>query len=123
MSDEIKGSESSIEEQKQKTQEVLDQKKKEKEIIRKKLEERGVKQFSLAEHEAMKAKQARKGRFKLPTHLKIILRTPFLIIFCCGVIIIPYMLYLIATGKPKEVKPETEQSSTYRENGSKITEE
>ena len=73
-----------------------------KEELNKKYKERGFQKMSLAEYQALQAKKSKKFRFSLPTHFKIVLSTPFLIIFCCGVLIIPYGIYLIMTGKPAD---------------------
>ena len=57
---------------------------------------KGAQQLTYAEYQALKTKNS-KPRFTIPPFVKFILGTPFIIIFCCGVIFIPYMLYIIAT--------------------------
>ena len=70
---------------------------------------KGAQQMTYAEYQALKAK-SNKPKFTIPPVVKFILGTPFIIIFCCGILFIPYMLYTIATSPsapaPKD-KPET----------------
>lgn len=70
---------------------------------------KGAQQITYAEYQALKAKNSRR-RFIIPPFVKFILGTPFIIVFCCGLVFIPYILYLIATSPsapaPKD-KPET----------------
>ena len=73
---------------------------------------RGYQQLSWKEYQALQEKkQARKG-LKIPIHLKLILGTPFLILFCYGIFFIPWMLYLIATS-PSAPAPADENPKTY----------
>ena len=52
------------------------------------------KKISLAEHEALKAKQAKKS-FNIPRPLQFILATPLVIFFCFGIILVPMMLFSV----------------------------
>jgi len=76
------------------------------ETLKKKYKERGFQQLSLAEYYAMKKKAQRK-KIQIPVHIKIIIATPFLIVFCFGVFFLPYMLYVIATTPMQS--PDTEE--------------
>ena len=69
---------------------------------------KGAQQMTYDEYLALQEKK-NKPKFKVPPALKFILGTPFIIIFCCGIVFIPYMLYLILTSPsapPPEDKPE-----------------
>lgn len=57
---------------------------------------KGAQQMTYAEYQAYKAK-SNKPKFTIPPVIKFILGTPFIIIFCGGIVFIPYMLYTIAT--------------------------
>jgi hypothetical protein len=75
----------------------------------KKYKERGFQQLSLAEYESLKARKSKRALFRLPLHMKLILATPFLVIFCLGIYFIPYILYLVTTSpdaNPKDYKTE-----------------
>ena len=74
--------------------------------------DRGFQQLSWKEYQAQKEKQqARKG-FKIPIHIKVILGTPFLILFCYGIFFIPWMLYLIISS-PSAPAPADGSPKTY----------
>lgn len=59
--------------------------------------DRGFQQMSWEEYKAQQEKNKSKKKFQVPTHVKFILGTPFLLLFCYGIFFIPWMLYLIAT--------------------------
>ena len=59
---------------------------------------KGKKQLSLAEYKLLQTRKARKPGFKIPAPAKLILATPFIIIFCCGLVFIPYIIYLTFAG-------------------------
>jgi hypothetical protein len=59
--------------------------------------DKGFQKISYKEYEALRNKK--KPAKKIPAHIQLILGTPFLIICCFGLIFIPYMLFVIATGK------------------------
>lgn len=68
--------------------------------------------MSYKEYMALKAKEAQKKKGKkLPLPLVIFLLTPFLIIFCFGLIYLPFLIYQIITGKPS-TEPQTTTSSS-----------
>jgi len=54
-------------------------------------------QQSLEEYLLLKKMQEQRKAFKMPAVLKLILATPFILLFCAGLIFIPYMLYLFFT--------------------------
>ena len=68
-----------------------------------------IEKISLAEYEAIKAKEAKRFKLKIPASVKWIIITPFLIIFCCGLFLIPYLLYLIATSPETAKKADKER--------------
>jgi len=88
------------------------------EALKKKYKQKGAQQLTLAEYLANK-KKAKKRKGQIPTHIKIILATPFLIIFCFGIFFIPYMLYLIATSPLAPENPDKNETKT--ENPSRIS--
>ena len=59
--------------------------------------DKGFQKISYKEYEALRSKK--KTPQKIPVPIQFILGTPFLIIFCFGIFFIPYMLFVIATGK------------------------
>lgn len=77
----------------------------------KKYKTRGFQQLSLKDYEALKKKRSRRYRPKLPPHLKIILGTPFLLVFCFGLFFIPIIIYQIATGRPSEKEKSAHKAS------------
>jgi len=72
------------------------------EIRRRELNEkykaRGFQKMSLAEYNALKEKKAKQPNLKVPKVAQFILGAPFIAIFCCGLLFIPYMLVQVATG-------------------------
>ncbi len=74
---------------------------------------KGAQKTTFTEYEAAKAKSARKNtEFKIPTFVKFILGTPFVIIFLFGILFIPYIIYLILTSPSAPTpKDETENVS------------
>ncbi len=59
---------------------------------------KGAQQMTYTDYAALKAKvNPKKVKFKIPTFVKFILGTPFVIIFIFGILFIPYMIYLILT--------------------------
>jgi len=77
----------------------------EKALLKQKYKAKGCQTLSLAEYQALRAKRSRKKRAGIPIHFKFVLSTPLLIIFCFGVLFLPYIIYRIATGPfspPKE---------------------
>jgi len=82
---------------------VSDEKTKKEELNRK-YRSKGCQTLSFAEYEALRAKKSGKKRADLPAHFKVVLSTPLLIIFCFGVLFIPYIIYLVITGPYVEVK-------------------
>ena len=63
---------------------------------------KGFQKMSYKEYEALRNKK-KKPR-EIPAHIKFILSTPLLIIFCFGLFLIPYTLYAVATGKETSKK-------------------
>jgi hypothetical protein len=80
-------------------------------VLNEKYKKLGAQTLSYKEYLALKQKQQHRG-FNVPIHIKFILATPFIIIFCYGVFYIPYMLYLIATSPENHqpTKANTEQN-------------
>lgn len=77
---------------------MTDPKNKENLSLAEKYKLKGAQQTSYADYEAAKAKSNRKNaRFKIPTPVKFIVGTPFVIIFLFGLLFIPFILYLILT--------------------------
>ncbi len=72
-------------------------KNKENPTLEDKYKEKGAQQMTYAEYEALRNKNSKAPKFKIPLFLKFILGTPFIIIFCCGIVFLPYLLYLILT--------------------------
>lgn len=67
--------------------------------LQKTYQSRGIQQVSLDDYLAQKQKKGKK-KFQLPSQLKIILYTPLILIFCCGILLIPYFCYQVLTGSP-----------------------
>lgn len=82
--------------------------------MKKKPVQKPIPKISLEEYEAIKAKEAKRFKLKLPPSLKWILATPFLIIFCCGLFLIPFILYQIATSPAKSIDKEKEKTTHER---------
>ena len=88
---------------------------KNKELLAQKYRAKGFQKLSLAEYEALKTKRARKKGFSIPLHFKFILSTPLLIIFCFGILFIPYIIYVIATGPYMAPVDKEEKESSYQD--------
>ena len=89
----------------------MTEKKDEKELtLSDKYKLKGAQQYTYAEYQAAKAK-SNKPRFTISPIVKIILGTPFIIIFCAGILFIPYMLYTIATS-PSAPEPSDQTKTT-----------
>ena len=58
---------------------------------------KGFQQLSLSEYESIRREKAKKKSFKVPAAVKFILSTPLYIIFCCGLIFLPFMVYIFFT--------------------------
>ena len=68
-----------------------------KDTLRAIYQQRGFQQQPLEEYiEVRKIQEQRKG-FRLPPALQFILTTPFILLFCLGLIFIPFMFYLSFT--------------------------
>ncbi len=76
---------------------------------------KGAQQMTYADYKALQAKNKKTAKFKIPIFVKFILGTPFIIVFCCGVLFIPYILYLILTS-PSAPPTTDEAKSTYDSN-------
>ena len=87
---------------------------KNKAILKEKYQAKGCQTLSLADYEALRAKRSRKKGISIPVHFKFIFSTPLLIVFCFGVLFLPYVVYLIATGpfSPPKEKPKAEDISS-----------
>ena len=60
---------------------------------------RGFQKQNLKEYLATKKQQEERKKFKLPPAVKIVLASPIIIVFCVGLVFIPYMLYLFFVSK------------------------
>jgi len=58
---------------------------------------RGFQQQSLDDYLAVQKLQEQKKSFRMPVPLQFILTTPFILLFCLGLIFIPFMFYLFFT--------------------------
>lgn len=80
---------------------------------------RGAQSMSMAEYLALKEKNSKKPKLQIPTFVKYILGSPFIILFCAGLLFIPYILYTIATSpsapEPKDDDETSVVSSTRRQ--------
>jgi len=96
------------EEKKQLTEEEkLKEQEEYQELLARKYKEKGFQQISLDEYEKIRAKKSKKSKVQIPTHMKFILGTPLIIIFCFGIFFIPYIVYLIfisSTTPPEKEK-------------------
>lgn len=70
----------------------------------KKYQERGAQRLTLAEYHALQKKKGASP--KLSPQLRLILSTPFLIVFCFGALFLPYMVFVILTSPSAETKKE-----------------
>jgi len=80
---------------------------KEKEILQQKYKAKGCQTLSLAEYQALRAKRSHRKKSGLPAPVKFVFSTPLLIIFCFGVLFLPYIIYMIATGPFSPPKDDT----------------
>ncbi|MDP2653666.1 MAG: hypothetical protein Q8Q08_06505 [Candidatus Omnitrophota bacterium] len=62
---------------------------------------KGAQKVDYKEYLAMQRKQAQQPKFRLPVYAKILLVTPFLIIFCFGVFYIPFLIFKAASSSSK----------------------
>lgn len=69
----------------------------EKEDLSELYKKRGLKQQGLNDYMLLKKQQDQRKKFQLPTVVKLILTTPFILLFCAGLIFIPFMIYLYLT--------------------------
>lgn len=77
---------------------------------------KGAQQMTYAEYAALKEKQSKGRKFEIPIIVKFILGTPFIIVFCCGILFIPYILYLIATSpSAPPITDEPSSSTSYED--------
>jgi len=90
-------------------------KEKERQELQKKYQNRGYQSLSYKEYVQLKARQSKTKKFSVPAAIKITLSTPMILVACFGVLFIPYILYLIATGKPAEQKPQEAPKETVSE--------
>lgn len=58
---------------------------------------KGLQKQSYNDYLLLKKQQSQRKKFKLPAPIKFILATPLILLFCIGIIFIPYMLYLFFT--------------------------
>lgn len=93
----------------------IEDKAKQQKALAEKYKERGFQRVSWMEYKTLQSKSAKKYRllkkWKIPPHLKFILGTPFLIIFCFGLIFLPFMIYLVATGPSADSKKPTKKTT------------
>lgn len=61
----------------------------------------GVRKKNLKEYALLKEQQKQHNNFRLPTAVKVVLLTPLIILFCIGLLFIPYMTYLFFTSNAK----------------------
>lgn len=69
----------------------------EKETLRQAYKDRGFQQQTLKEYLAVQKLQEQRKGFRMPVALQFILTTPFILLFCLGLVFIPFMLYLFFT--------------------------
>lgn len=90
---------------------MSEKKEEDKKALAEKYKLKGAQQISYAEYEALRAKKSRVRPVKIPFFAKFIFGTPFIIIFCCGIVFLPYIIYLIATS-PSAPPPKDEVNQT-----------
>ncbi|MEW5894618.1 MAG: hypothetical protein AB1650_02500, partial [Candidatus Omnitrophota bacterium] len=68
----------------------LEEKKALEEIYKK----RGYQQQHLTDYLNFKRQEAKRKNKKIPVYLKVLSNTPFILLFCVGIVFIPYMIFL-----------------------------
>jgi len=112
------------------TQNLTDEEKEQKDLLEKKhkkFKDQGVKQMSYKEYMDLKARKSRRKKFSIPKPIKVLLHTPFVVVFIFGIFFIPYTLYLVIVNpyvgyrapRPKEIlteqqKLEKERNKIYK---------
>ncbi|HSV43671.1 MAG TPA: hypothetical protein VLJ10_03865 [Candidatus Bathyarchaeia archaeon] len=71
--------------------------------------ERGFQKLSFNEYLLVKKQQSRAKLFRLPPAIQFILTTPFIILFCAGIIFIPYITYQFISAISSQSHAETEK--------------
>lgn len=74
---------------------------------------KGSPQISLNKFEALKSRKAKRRRFKIHPHIKVILFPPLMFLLCFSLFFVPYIVYKIATGTPAPKKEEVKKSIYY----------
>lgn len=59
--------------------------------------EKGVQKQSYNDYLSLKKQQDQRKKFKLPAPIKFIIATPFVLLFCVGIVFIPFIIYLLFT--------------------------
>jgi len=100
-----------------------EQEQKEKEILSQKYRAKGFQSLSLAEYEAIRKRKNKKKNLAVPPFLKFIAGTPLIIIFIFGLIFLPWIIYMIATGpyqhwKEKDDSSRSAYDNPYKKNSS-----
>lgn len=86
-------------------------KEKERQELKQKYQNRGYQSLSYKEYLQLKTRQSKAKKLSLPAAVRITLSTPIILVACFGVFFIPYILYLIMTGKPAEPKTQEKKPS------------
>lgn len=92
---------------------MSDREQKEKEILSQKYRAKGFQSLSLSEYESIKARKNKTKKFKAPPFIKLIAGTPFVIIFIFGLLFLPWIVFVIATGPYKHWKEREDSKSSY----------
>lgn len=70
---------------------------KEGEHLQKVYKERGFQQQTFNEYLLLKKQQSERKKLRIPALIKVILTTPIILLFCLGLVFIPYIVFLFFT--------------------------
>jgi len=62
-----------------------------------KYKQKGFQKISIEEYEAMRAKKSKRRKIKIPAAIKFVGNSVSMVIFCFGIIFVPWILYYVAT--------------------------
>ncbi len=78
-----------------------------------KYRKKGFQTMSLDEYYAHKKRESRIKKMRLPNFLKWVIYTPFILIFCFGLLFIPIITYQVFTKPAKDGHLLTDKTPTY----------
>jgi|GEM_PF-4135366 len=70
----------------------------EKQYLEETYKKKGFQQQKFGEYLLLKRQQSGRKRFQIPGLVKILLSTPFILLFCVGLVFIPYLIFQLFNG-------------------------